>query len=93
MDIEHRKSESGGAFVVEERGEQLAEMTYSRVGNRIVIDHTKVSSKLEGRGVGRKLVTEAVKWARADKLEIEPVCSFARALFDRTPDFSDVRAK
>ncbi|MDD4051424.1 MAG: N-acetyltransferase, partial [candidate division Zixibacteria bacterium] len=56
MEIKHQFDGSKGAFFVEENGQRLAEMTYTRSGtSHIIIDHTGVSSALKGQGVGKLL--------------------------------------
>jgi uncharacterized protein len=94
MSLEVKQSETGshGAFFVEREGVRLAEMTYSKTpdGKRLIIDHTDVSGALKGQGVGKQLVAHAVEWARRDGLTIMPLCPFAKATFDKTPDWQDV---
>ena len=80
-----------GAFVIKENNERLAEMTYSKAGDKlIIIDHTEVSDALRGKGAGKQLVRAAVEFARKQNLKILPLCPFAKAIFDKTPEFKDV---
>lgn len=82
---------SKGAFVIKENNERLAEMTYSKAGDKfIIIDHTEVSDALRGKGAGKQLVSAAVEFARKQDLKILPLCPFAKAIFDKTPEFKDV---
>lgn len=74
-------------------GERLAEMSYTVAGTRVIIDHTDVDDRLRGSGAGKKLVQAAVEWARAENARLMPLCPFARSVFDKTPEFSDVLAK
>ncbi|UOM33522.1 DUF5996 family protein [Acuticoccus sp. I52.16.1] len=68
-----------------------AEMTYSRAGERLVIiDHTHVPAALRGRKVGERMVRQAVEDARRDGIAIIPLCPFAKAQFDRHPEWQDV---
>jgi predicted GNAT family acetyltransferase len=62
-------------------------------GTRVILDHTDVDERLRGTGAGRKLVAAAVEWARAEHTHLMPLCPFARSVFDKTPDYSDVLAK
>ena len=86
-------SPSKGAWVIERDGKRLAEMTYSMAGDKIIIDHTDVSDALRGTGTGGKLVAAAVEWARANGKKILPLCPFAKSVFDKTADYSDVLAR
>lgn len=91
MEIKQIENDSKGAFLIEEGSERLGEMTYSKAGdNMIIIDHTEVSDKLRGQGAGKKLVLAAVEYARKNRIKILPLCSFAKATFDRTPEIHDV---
>jgi uncharacterized protein len=91
--IEHQPSGHKGAFVWIENGERLAAMTYTVAGSRVIIDHTDVDDRLRGKGVGKKLVEGAVEWARAESKHLMPLCPFARSVFEKTPEYSDVLVK
>jgi len=81
---------TGGRYVTIVDGHE-AEMTYSRAGEtRIIIDHTGVPEALKGRGVGKKLVEAAVNDARAENFKIIPLCPFAKATLEKTPEWQDV---
>lgn len=91
MDIRQEADGSRGAFFVEEDGRRLAEMTYVLSGgSHLVIEHTVVSAALKGRGVGKQLVAAGVEYARRNGLTVLPLCSFARAEFDKSPAYADV---
>jgi uncharacterized protein len=94
MEIKHIEHGSKGGFVIEKDNERLAEMTYSKAGDRrIIIDHTEVSDALRGQGAGKQLVMKAVEYARANGIKILPLCPFARAVFEKTPEIVDVWSK
>lgn len=91
MQIQHEQSTSKGAFYVEENGTRLAEMTYSKAGDSlIIIDHTEVSDALRGKGAGKQLVGAAVDHARKSNLKILPLCPFAKSVFEKVTEFQDV---
>jgi predicted GNAT family acetyltransferase len=91
MEVKHTESETKGTFFIEVNGKTLAEMTYSKAGDdRIIIDHTEVGTELRGTGAGKKMVDAAVQYAREKKISVIPLCSFARAVFDKTPEYKDV---
>ena len=92
-EIRHEPAGHKGAFVWRRDGEKLAELTYSVAGTRVILDHTDVDDRLRGTGAGRKLVAAAVEWARKENARLMPLCPFARSVFDKTPDYSDVLAK
>jgi len=83
-----------GAFFIAREGQRLAELTFSATpdGKLVILDHTDVSESLRGQGVARRLVEAAVLWARRTEVKLLPLCPFAKAVFDREPQFADVRA-
>jgi predicted GNAT family acetyltransferase len=83
-----------GTFFIARDGRRLAELTFSATPDRklVILDHTDVSESLRGQGIARKLVEAAVAWARRTNVKLMPLCPFAKAVFDREPEFGDVRA-
>ena len=63
-----------------------AYLSYVRSGDSMDIQHTIVPPELEGQGVGGALVREAVAYAKAEGLTVQPSCSFARGWLERHPD-------
>ncbi|MAL16642.1 MAG: GNAT family N-acetyltransferase [Balneola sp.] len=91
MDIKHDTTETKGTFYIEMEGKRVAEMTYSKAGaERIIIDHTDVADETRGQGLGKKLVYEAVEFARKNNLKILPLCPFARSVFSKNSEIRDV---
>jgi len=88
--IEHEQQGHRGAFFVERDGRRLAQLSYTVAGSRVILDHTEVDDALRGTGTGRKLVAAAVDWAREEDVQLMPLCPFARSVFDKSPEFSDV---
>lgn len=69
----------------------MAEMTYSRAGDRLlIIDHTWVSDGFRGKGVGQLLLNRLVKYAREEGLKILPLCPFAKSIFSKEPELADI---
>jgi len=91
--ITHERTGHRGAFVWQQDGKRLGEMTYTVAGSRVIIDHTEVDDSLRGKGVGAKLVRAAVDWARKENARLLPLCPYAKSVFDKTPDYADVLAK
>jgi predicted GNAT family acetyltransferase len=91
MNIEQFNEEKKGAFKAIEYDKVAGEMTYVWAGpGKIIIDHTEVNPDFSGKGVGKKLVLEAVKYARENNIKILPLCPFAKSVFDKNPDLLDV---
>ena len=93
MEIQRQEHGAKGAFFIEEDGEWLAEMTYTKAGEtKIIIDHTEVDTSLKGEGIGKDLVKAGVDFARQNNLKIIPLCPFAKAEFEKHADYTDVLA-
>jgi predicted GNAT family acetyltransferase len=91
--VEHEEIGHRGAFFLEQDGKRVAEMTYSRANDSLVIiDHTEVASHLGGQGVGRRLLDAAVDWARQTGTKIRTTCPYAGAQFAKDPSIRDVLA-
>ena len=80
-----------GFFHIDINGKTEAKMTFVFAGpNKIIIDHTEVNEGNNGKGFGKKMVTKAVEFAREKGIKIVPLCPFAKKVFDKTPEYSDV---
>ena len=91
IEIEHTEEDGRGAFFIAKQGIRLAEMTYSRASEQLVIvDHTEVNEQLQGLGVGRKLLNALVAWARETQTKVIATCPYAKAQFERDPSIRDV---
>lgn len=91
MEIQQKDNDKKGSFFVEDNNKMLAEMTYVWAGtDRIIIDHTEVDDELAGKGVGKKMVTKAVEFARQKNIKIIPLCPFAKSVFAKMKEFNDV---
>ncbi len=89
--IAQEESGSRGAFYLQQDGQRLAEMTYSRTNPAlIVIDHTGVDESLKGQGVGRRLLDALVAWARETQTKVIALCPFAKAQFEKDASIRDV---
>jgi predicted GNAT family acetyltransferase len=91
IQIERAEEEGRGAFLIAKQGIRLAQMTYSRTSdNLVIIDHTEVDDQLRGLGVGRKLLDAVVAWARETHTKVIATCPYAKAQFERDPSIRDV---
>jgi len=92
MELKHKDNGEKGVFLFRDGGYRAAEMTYVWMNDDVfIIDHTEVSPLYEGQGLGKQLVAGAVEFARGRGIKILPLCPFARAVFDKIPDYNDVR--
>lgn len=90
--IQHEGDDRHGAFFIERDGRRIGELSYHLAGDTAIVGHTWVDPQLRGGGAARKLVAAVVDWARREKRNISPACSYVRAVMDRKPsDYADVR--
>ena len=91
--VGHDRQGARGELYLERDGARAARLTYRREGDdTVILLHTEVGEVLRGQGAGKRLVEEAVRWARAENLKIVPRCPFARATFEKHPELRDVLA-
>jgi predicted GNAT family acetyltransferase len=90
-EIKLEDSGSKGRYFLRSPQGEVAEMTFSKVGEHmIIIDHTDVPDVFRGQGVGLRLVTRVVEDMRAAGKKIIPLCPFANAQFRRHREWADV---
>lgn len=71
---------------------RIAEITFVYTGDDLVIiDHTVVDESLKGQGIAKLLVAKVVERMREEGRKIISLCPFAKAIFDRTPEYNDIR--
>ena len=63
---------------------------YRRSGQTLYLHHAEVPAALSGRGVGTRLVTEALDLIRSRGERIVPVCPFIKAFIRRRPEYADL---
>lgn len=84
-------NKSNNLIYIEVEREIAAEMNITFEGsNRIIIEHTLVSPKFNGKGFGKLMVAKAVEIARQNGMKITPRCEYAKSVFDKTPEYNDV---
>lgn len=94
MEILFQQDSTKGSFYIGGDGnEPLAELTFSMAGtDKMILDHTGVTDALRGKNAGAVMVAKAVEYARANNIRIIPLCPFARAQFDKHPEYNDIRS-
>lgn len=92
--ITHNDETTHGAYRAKVPGSpRTAELTWRARGETRIANHTFVPPEARGRGIAQQLVEAMVADARAHGFTIEPQCSYAAALFQRHPEWADVRAE
>ncbi len=91
MEIRHEEQNKKGSFIIDEKGERLAQLDYrSSAEGEITIYHTEVDEKLRGEGIGEDLVAAAVKFARENNLKIVATCPYAKKVIEENEEFRDI---
>jgi predicted GNAT family acetyltransferase len=52
------------------------------------IEYVEVDPDLRGAGYGRQLVEAAVAFAKTRQLRVVPICGYARAVIQRSPELA-----
>jgi uncharacterized protein len=71
-------------------GRRAGFVTYRMSPGVISFLHAEVDPDLEGRGLGSRLVADALDDARARGLGVRPVCPFVAAFIERNRDYADL---
>lgn len=70
----------------------LARCDYRMHGDTMMLVHTEVPRRLEGRGIASALVQAAFTHAREAGIDVLPVCSYVRAWVQRHPEVEPLLA-
>ena len=92
MKFENSKSGNGGVITLNNETKEVGRLTYTIFpeDSKLVISFVLVHREFEGRGMGKYLVEEAIKFARENNWKVYPNCSYARAVMRRMNDVEDV---
>ena len=83
--VKYFVSEQSDSITAYYHGQQVGEITYVRVGvDKMIIDY-------RNRDIGLTLVRNAADLARRQHRHVITLCPFARAMFNRFPEFDDIR--
>lgn len=85
-------NEAENRYEVHAEGE-VAILVYQRQGKRITFSHTEVPPALEGRGIAGMLARAALEAARADGLEVVPLCPYVAAYIRRHQEYLPLVSK
>lgn len=95
IDIEvNLNNENRGAFNAIEDGEKIGEMDIAVKGQDLIVYHTEVDDKAEGKGYAKQMLDAMVKYAREKHLSVVPYCPYVKVQFERHPeDYADIWKK
>lgn len=90
VDVRDNPAESRYELLVD--GRLLGMILYRSDGDVVTLYHTEVAPELEGRGLGGRLVKDALADIRARGLKLVPRCPFVAAYLRRHPEEADLVA-
>lgn len=68
-------------------GELAGFVQYRLDPRQIALIHTEIDDRFEGRGLGGRLIAQALEDARSRGLAVLPFCPFANAYIQRHPEY------
>ncbi len=83
-----RRDDAAGRFEMVVDG-LVGELTYRRMGERLVLVHTGVPDAIGHRGIAASLAEAAFEYAEAEGLRVVPQCPYVRAWLDDHPEWRE----
>lgn len=92
MKYDNIQSGNGGVITLKNESDEVGRLTYTIFPeeHKLIISFVLVHGKFEGRGMGKFLVEEALKFARENNWKVYPHCSYARSVMTRMNDVEDI---
>ena len=92
MRFENKRTGNGGVISLNKEDEEVGRLTYTLFPEeeKMIISFVLVHPKFEGRGMGKFLVEEGVRYARENSLNVYPHCSYAREVMNRMEGVGDI---
>ena len=92
MKYENNRSGNGGVITLNKETDEVGRLTYTIFPdeNKMVISYVLVHPQFEGKGMGKYLVEEGIKFARENNWKVYPHCSYARSVMNRMNDVDDI---
>ncbi len=80
-----------GFFVFKENEESLGEMEIALSERQLIVYHTEVVPKAEGKGIAKDLLDEMVDYSRKNNLKVIVLCPYVLAQFRHHPEqYADI---
>ena len=84
-------NEDANQYEIEVQG-RIAVLVYRRDGDVLDLLHTEVPTPLEGQGLGKALLKDALADIRERGLKVRPICPFVIHYFETHPEVGDLIA-
>lgn len=82
--VRHHPAES--RFIATSGEDEVGRLDYRTAGGTVDLFHTEVAPAVRNRGIAARLVEEALREIRAQKLHVRPTCPYVRAYIDQHPE-------
>jgi len=94
LQFRHEEQDGKGSFTAWDGDTRAALVAYSRLSpTELLVDHTETFPGYQGRGLGQRIVLHVFAWARSNNHKLMPLCPYTRTVFDRFPEWGDVRTR
>lgn len=92
MNYTNNRSENGGIITLNNDRDEIGRLTYTIFPeeSKLIISFVLVQPAFEGRGMGKYLVEEALRFARENHWKVYPHCSYARSVMRRMENVEDI---
>lgn len=70
----------------------LVKIDYITTKNKVYLTHTEVPPALEGKGLGKAIVEQALEDIKQQGKELVPLCPFVAAFLKRNPAWAELLA-
>lgn len=71
-------------------GDAIAKIEYIPTKTMIVFTHTEVPPAYEGQGIANKMIRHVLDEARANNMQVNPMCPFVKLFVARHPEYRDI---
>lgn len=79
MEIKLVINGTNGSFRAYENNVEAGFISFTlRPNAKIILEHTEVFPEFSGKGIAKKLVLSAVRYAKENNLAVEPICEYAQ---------------
>ena len=71
-------------------GNAIARIEYIPTKKMIVFTHTEVPREYEGQGIANRMIRHVLDEARANEMQVHPMCPFVKLFVKRHPEYMDI---
>mmetsp|Transcript_9562 Transcript_9562/g.14346 ORF Transcript_9562/g.14346 Transcript_9562/m.14346 type:complete len:101 (+) Transcript_9562:45-347(+) len=95
--VQHNTAEKAFEFLTDVDGKKIAiayvQYELDSKANILDLQHTFSDPAYRGKGLAGKVVKAAFEYAKANKLKVQPTCTYIPVFVKRNPEYKDLVAK